>query len=78
MRPAWAVLGFTTVGLLPDPIRRGYGLGWTPAHSAAHAALRLSVRTMRPALPRRMRVSPVHGFAMERVLGRTAAAGEIG
>jgi uncharacterized protein (DUF2236 family) len=70
MRPAWATLAFTTVGLLPAPLRRGYRVGWTPLHSAAHAALRAAVRGIRPALPARLRTSPVHGFALDRVNGR--------
>jgi uncharacterized protein (DUF2236 family) len=70
-RPAWAVLGFTTVGLLPAPIRAGYRLGWTPAHSVAHAGLRATVRRLRPELPRRFRVSPVYDLATDRVAGRT-------
>ena len=73
LRPAWAILGFTTVGLLPAPIRDGYGLGWTPVHSAAHAALCASVRRLRPTLPGRMRTSPVYDWAMARCHGRLAA-----
>lgn len=73
LRPAFAALSFTTVGLLPAAVRRGYDIGWTPAHSAAHAAMRLSVRRMRPALPARMRTSPVYDRAMDRTLGRLRA-----
>ena len=69
---AFAVLGFTTVGLLPAPVRRGYRLRWTPAHSAAHAALCGSVRAIRPALPPRLRSSPVYAFAVDRSEGRLA------
>ena len=69
LRNAFAVLGFTTVGLLPAPVRRGYGIRWTPAHSVAHAALRNTVRGIRPALPPRLRSSPVHAFAMDRARG---------
>lgn len=69
LRPAWALLGFTTVGLLPETLRRGYRIGWTPAHSAAHRALRGTVRGLRPALPVRLRTSPVHAFAVDRSSG---------
>ncbi len=68
-RAAFAVLSFTTVGLLPPAVRSGYGIGWTPAHTAAHAAMRLSVRRLRPALPERLRRSPVYDLAMDRAQG---------
>jgi uncharacterized protein (DUF2236 family) len=82
VRAAFNVLGFTTVGLLPREVRRRYHIAWTPAHSAAHATLRAAVRTIRPALPPRLRSSPVHAFALDRALGRLrprrdAAAGQI-
>jgi uncharacterized protein (DUF2236 family) len=68
-RAAFAVLSFTTVGLLPPAVRSGYRIGWTPAHAAAHAAIRLSVRRLRPALPERLRHSPVYDLAMDRIQG---------
>ncbi|HWF56760.1 MAG TPA: oxygenase MpaB family protein [Candidatus Dormibacteraeota bacterium] len=70
MRPGWAVVTFATVGLLPPPVRRAYGLSWTPAHAAAHAAMSLGLRSGRIALPRRLKVSPVHDFALARAEGR--------
>lgn len=73
MRAAFGVVGFTTVGLLPASVRRGYALSWTPAHRAAHAALRRSVRAVHPALPPRLRSSPVYAFAMDRSEGRLSA-----
>jgi uncharacterized protein (DUF2236 family) len=77
LRPGWDVVAFTTVGLLPAAVRRGYGITWTPAHSAAHAALCLSLRRSRPVLPHRLRVSPVHELAMARVEGRMLDAGRV-
>ena len=68
-RAAFAILSFTTVGLLPPAVRSGYGIAWTPAHTAAHAAMRLSVRRLRPALPERLRRSPVYDLAMDRAQG---------
>jgi uncharacterized protein (DUF2236 family) len=70
LRAAFDVLGFTTVGLLPVAVRRGYRVRWTPAHSATHAALRTTIRGIRPALPPRLRSSPVHAFAVDRSHGR--------
>lgn len=71
-RTAFAALAFTTVGLLPAAVRDGYRVGWTPAHSAAHAALRQTVRRLRPALPERLRRSPVYHRAVERTRGSPA------
>ena len=70
MRPGADLLGFIAVGLLPGAVRRGYELGWSPAHAAAHRALRVSLRSLAPTLPRRLRVSPVYDLALARSRGR--------
>ncbi len=70
MRPGWDVVAFTTVGLLPAAVRRGYGILWTPAHSAAHATLCLALRRGHDRLPPRLRMSPVHELALARARGR--------
>ncbi len=75
MRPAWAVVTFTTVGLLPPPVRRAYGITWTPAHQAAHRAISLWLRRGRVAWPRRLRVSPVYERALARSEGRLEEEG---
>jgi uncharacterized protein (DUF2236 family) len=69
-RAAFGVLAFTTVGLLPAAVRNGYHIDWTPAHTAAHAAMRLSVRRIRRVLPERLRRSPVYDRAMDRTQGQ--------
>jgi uncharacterized protein (DUF2236 family) len=70
LRPGWDVVAFTTVGLVPAAVRRAYGVLWTPAHSAAHRALCLTLRRTHDVLPRRLQMSPVHELAMARVEGR--------
>jgi uncharacterized protein (DUF2236 family) len=70
LRPGWDVVAFTTVGLVPAAVRRAYGVLWTPAHSAAHRALCLTLRSTHDHLPRRLQMSPVHELAMARVEGR--------
>ncbi len=77
MRPAWAVVTFTTVGLLPDSTRRAYGIRWTTAHGAAHRAICLWLRGGRVAVPRRFKVSPVYDLAMARAEGRLAAGAPV-
>jgi uncharacterized protein (DUF2236 family) len=69
MRPGWALVTFATVGLLPPAMRRAYGIRWTPAHAAAHAALSLGLRSGSITLPRRFRVSPVYDRALARTQG---------
>jgi uncharacterized protein (DUF2236 family) len=69
LRPLWDTLILLMAGLLPPAVRRGYGIAWTPAHSAAHLGLRTALRTGGVALPRRFHVSPVHDWAQARVRG---------
>ncbi|NNM98142.1 MAG: DUF2236 domain-containing protein [Candidatus Dormibacteraeota bacterium] len=61
--------GFITAGLLPDPIRRHYGIRWTPAHALAHRTIRIWLRSSQPFLPRGLRISPVYEFAVARTAG---------
>lgn len=77
MRPLWSAVTFTTVGLLPAAVRRAYGIRWTAAHAAAHAAVSLSLRRGRFALPQRLRESPVHQRAEARCGGLPPAAATI-
>jgi uncharacterized protein (DUF2236 family) len=72
LRPGMDLLAFISAGLLPPELRAAYQIGWTPAHSAAHAATCLWLRTARRAMPRRGRVSPVYDLAVARVEGRWA------
>lgn len=69
-RPLWSFVAFATVGLLPAPTRSGYGIAWSPVHTAAHQGLCLSLRAAHPVLPRRLRISPVYDAAMARVARR--------
>ncbi len=69
LRPGMDALSFIATGLLPSELRRGYGLAWTPAHAAAFAALTRSLRLSTPAIPRRLRVSPVYDVALARSEG---------
>ena len=70
LRPGTDTLAFIATGLLPSHLRRGYGLTWTPAHAAAFAALTRSLRLATPAMPRRLRISPVYDVALARSEGR--------
>jgi uncharacterized protein (DUF2236 family) len=70
LRPGTDTLAFIATGLLPSELRRGYRLRWTPAHAASFAALTRSLRLATPALPRRLRVSPVYDLALARAEDR--------
>jgi len=70
LRPGMELLGFIAAGLLPDRVREGYGIPWSGAHAAAHRTIRATLRTVRPALPRRLRISPVYDLALARARGR--------
>jgi uncharacterized protein (DUF2236 family) len=59
VRPLLELANQITVGLLPGEIRRGYGLSWDPARSAAlHGGAEYVKRVVVPLLPERLRVTP--------------------
>ena len=72
-RPGTELLAFISTGLLPPEVRRGYGIRWTRAHGAAHRSWCLWFRSVRPALPRLLRISPVYDLALARSEGRWPA-----
>jgi uncharacterized protein (DUF2236 family) len=61
VRPALAPLRLPTVGLLPAPVRRIYGLSWTPLHDAVLAASAQSTRRLLPVLPGALRILSSEG-----------------
>ncbi len=70
LRPSMDTVAFISTGLLPSELRRGYGLLWTPVHAASFSSLTRSMRLTAPAMPRRLRVSPVYDLALARIEGR--------
>ncbi len=55
--------------MLPDPLRRAYGLPWGPAQQRTYALLRRGVRATLPALPRTPRFWPHYEVARRRLVG---------
>jgi uncharacterized protein (DUF2236 family) len=55
MQPGMPVSSLIVLGTVPEPIRRLYGLRWTPAHAAAFAAVTAGLRRTRPLVPRPVR-----------------------
>lgn len=56
--PAFAVARELTVGLLPQPLREGYGLRWDGPRQAALLAAGMSARAVLPRLPTVLRRIP--------------------
>jgi uncharacterized protein (DUF2236 family) len=56
--PAIAPLRLLTAGLLPEPLRERFGLGWGPKREKTLRALEACSRTLVPRLPRRLRRPP--------------------
>jgi uncharacterized protein (DUF2236 family) len=55
-RPLLELANFVTVGLLPDRLRRQYGLRWDPLRGLVHwGGARYTRRLLIPLLPRRLR-----------------------
>jgi uncharacterized protein (DUF2236 family) len=58
VRPLLELANFITVGLLPDDIRRQYGLSWDPVRGLIlRAGAEYAKRVLVPVLPRRVRYS---------------------
>ncbi len=63
-RPLVELANFVTVGLLPEPIRRGYRLGWDPVRAIAlRAGQEYTRRLLVPVLPGRVRYGPLRAAA---------------
>jgi len=59
LRPAMKAANLVTAGLMPERLRRDYGLAWDPARAVALRASRESVRRIAmPLLPARLRTVP--------------------
>ncbi len=72
LKPAWAGLTFLSVGLLPDTLKREYGIHWTPAHRLLwHAAL-AQHRAARKLTPRTLRTTGLYSYASKRCRGDLA------
>lgn len=56
--PIFEIVRQLTVGLLPPPLRAGYGLRWDPARAAAFAAASTAARQILPRLPHVVRGVP--------------------
>ncbi len=67
-RLAWDALHLISFSVLPDPIRRGYGIAWSPARQRGMDRLAAASRRVLPLLPPPLRYVPQARSAEARVL----------
>ncbi|WP_232680763.1 oxygenase MpaB family protein [Nocardioides sp. R-C-SC26] len=76
MTPGIRVTNHLVVGMVPDQVRRLYGLPWTRAHQAAFTATAAAVRRSRAVLPRSLRIGDnrdLHDLVIRTERSRVAA-----
>jgi uncharacterized protein (DUF2236 family) len=66
-RPALGAMEAVTASMLPEPLRRAFGLRYGPMERALVRATAASARASAPRLPRRIRFWPHYLVALERV-----------
>lgn len=69
IKPIWRFISFAAVGMLPDELRREYGLAWGPARRRILDANLYLLRAARPLLPYRYRVIAPARWAERRMGG---------
>lgn len=69
LKPAWAGLTYLSVGLLPDELKREYGIMWTPAHRLLWNAVLAQHRLARKLTPRTLRTTGLYSYASKRSRG---------
>lgn len=72
-RPAAPLFSFVTAGLLPERLRRNFGLEWGPEKERRLRRLAAVTRRLLPFVPRVLRVVP-HARSAEKTLGVTRKA----
>jgi uncharacterized protein (DUF2236 family) len=58
IRPVTRLAALVTAGLVPERLRRGFGLPWGPGHRASFLGVQASVRSAIPLLPAAVRYWP--------------------
>jgi len=73
-RPVWDLAHLISLSVLPPPIRRGYGLPWSPGRERGLALMAATSRRLLPLIPAPLRHIPAARSA-ERRLRRAGVAG---
>ena len=71
--PVFGALGIVTTGLLPESVRRRFGLPWSPARERAYRAQLRVAKIAHRGLPARIRLFPQAREALRRVSGSRVA-----
>ena len=71
-RFVWDVGHLISLSVLPDPIRRGYRLAWSPARERAMRRVGAVLRTALPLVPAPLRFVPQYRTALRRATARRA------
>jgi uncharacterized protein (DUF2236 family) len=71
LAPLSRLIAFTTTGLLPPALRKGFGLPWSSRLQRRHAQYCRLSRFLHPYLPRKARVSPLWQVATRRVAAQS-------
>jgi uncharacterized protein (DUF2236 family) len=71
-RPVWDAAHLVSLSVLPDPIRRGYGLSWSTGRERGMRRFGSVSRRVVPLLPRRLRRVPQAMAAERRIAGPAA------
>jgi uncharacterized protein (DUF2236 family) len=58
LRPAGPLFRLLTAGLLPETLRRSYGLAWNEKRQRRYLLASTSIRTLRPLVPALLRIVP--------------------
>jgi uncharacterized protein (DUF2236 family) len=69
-RFAWDAAHLVSLSVMPDPIRRGYGIRWSPQREAGMRRVAAASRRLLPLLPAALRRVPPARSAERRVAGR--------
>ena len=71
--PVFGALGIVTTGLLPESVRKRFGLPWSPARERAYRAQLRVARIAHRGLPARIRLFPQAREALRRVAASRVA-----
>jgi uncharacterized protein (DUF2236 family) len=70
IKPVWSFIRFAAFGTLPEPLRRIYGVKWTPARERWLRLNLAGLKRIRPLLPGRYRLIGPARWATERMEGK--------
>jgi uncharacterized protein (DUF2236 family) len=70
---AWDAAHLVSISTLPDPLRRQYGIAWSPARERGMDRIATVVRAMLPFVPPALRFAPQARHAQRRARRSTLA-----